>query len=244
VRFDQAFVSTLVAFVGTCLSPYLYFWQTGQRVEEEVCMGRRSLWQRRGASNAELTYAAADVNAGMTVACVIIYFVMLAAASTLHKSGQTGVGTAAEAAAALEPLAGKAAGAIFAVGFIGSGLLAIPVLTTGAAYAVGEAVGFKSGLHHKPKAAPAFYSVIAGCTLAGLAVNFIGLSQMRTLFIAAVINGLLAPVVLVLVMIASNRRSVVGFRKNGVVVNVLGWATAAAALAAAGTLVVRWVMPG
>ena len=247
VRFDAVYISTLVAMVGTALSPYLYFWQTSQRVEEEVCMGRRRLWQRQGATEGELKYAAMDVNTGMTVACVVIYFIILATAATLHETAvrrglpPPEINSARDAAAALEPLAGKLAGALFALGFIGAGLLAVPVLTTGAAYAVCDAFGWKSGLDQRVRAAPQFYAVIVLSTLAGIAVTFLGIHPMTALFWAAVVNGLLAPPVLVLVMLISRNRAVMGERTSTRWQSILGWTTTAVTFAAAISFLVTLV---
>jgi Mn2+/Fe2+ NRAMP family transporter len=247
LRFDTQYVSTLVAFVGTALSPYLYFWQTSQRVEEEVCMGRRRLWQRQGATDGELKYAALDVNTGMTVACVVIYFIILATAATLWQAAARDgrpppeINSARDAAAALEPVAGKLAGVLFALGFIGAGLLAVPVLTTGASYAVADAFGWKSGLDQRFRAAPQFYAVMILSTLAGTAINFVGISPMTALFWAAVVNGLLAPPVLVLVMLISRNRAVMGDRTSTRWQSVLGWTTAAVTFAAAVSFLVSVV---
>ena len=238
LRFDAQFLSTLVAFVGTALSPYLYIWQISQRVEEEVCMGRRRLWQRQGATEGELKYASWDVNTGMTVAAVMIYFIILCTASTLHKNGQLTIGTAAEAASALQPVAGRFAGILFAIGFVGAGLLAVPVLTTGAAYAVAEGLGWKYGLDRPPAQAKGFYAVMAASTLIGLAINFANFNPMRLLFVAALVNGLLASPLLILIMRASNNRAIVGEKRNGRLINTVGWITTAAALAAAATLII------
>ena len=247
VRLDPVYISTLVAMVGTALSPYLYFWQTSQRVEEEVCMGRRRLWQRKGATDGELKYAALDVNTGMTVACVVIYFIILATAATLHETAirrglpPPEINSARDAAAALEPLAGKLAGALFALGFIGAGLLAVPVLTTGSAYAVCDAFGWKSGLDQRVRSAPQFYAVIVLSTLAGMGMTFIGIHPMTALFWAAVANGLLAPPLLVLVMLVSRNRAVMGERTSTRWQSVLGWATTAVTFAAAVSFLVSLV---
>lgn len=231
---DPQFLSTLVAIVGATLSPYLYFWQTDQRVEEEKCLGRRQLWQRKGATEGELKYATLDVNVGMFFAFLIIYFVILTTGATLHRDPATRtVETAVQAAAALAPLAGAAAKYLFALGFIGAGLLAIPVLTAGAAYAVTEAFSLPHGLDRRFRDAPAFYSVIVVCTLAGMGIALSGWSPMRVLFWAAVINGLLAGPLLVLVMLASNNRRIMGDKVNGAGVNLLGGLTTLAAFAAA-----------
>jgi len=239
---DPQFVSTLVAIVGATLSPYLYFWQTSQRVEEEKCMGRRSLWQRIGATEGELKYATLDVNVGMFFAFLIIYFIILTTGATLHQHPETRtVETAVQAASALAPLAGPAAKYLFALGFIGAGLLAVPVLTAGAAYAITESLGLPQGLDLRFRQGKAFYLAIVGCTLAGMVISLSGWSPMRVLFWAAVINGLLAGPLLVLILWASNSRRIVGDKANRMGINVLGGITALAAFAAAACFLVTLV---
>jgi NRAMP (natural resistance-associated macrophage protein)-like metal ion transporter len=238
---DGAFVSTLVAMVGTTLSPYLHFWQASQQVEEEVAKGRVRLWQRRGATRKEIEHAAIDVRAGMFFACLVMYFILLSTAATLFKAGQHEVATAADAAEALRPVAGDAATMLFAVGLIGAGMLAVPVLTTGAAYALAEAAGWRYGLNEEPKDAKQFYATIAALTLVGMALNYVGVNPITALVWAATINGLLAPVLLVVLLVVSNDRRVMGSRANGKRTNTLGALTALAAMAAAAGLVVTWV---
>src|SRR6185369_9638570 len=128
-RFDNAFLATFVAILGTSISPYLFFWQASQEVEEEVSMGRKQLWQRKGASDNELKYAFWDVNVGMLLSNMVMYFIILTTAATLFKSGKTDVQSATDAAEALRPLAGDAARFLLAIGLIGAGVLAVPVLT-------------------------------------------------------------------------------------------------------------------
>src|SRR5262249_22667839 len=142
-RLDTVFLATLVALLGTTISPYLFFWQASQEVEEEISRGKKRLWQRRGATDGELEYAAWDVSTGMFLSNVVMYFIILATAATLHRTGQTQIGSAAEAAEALRPLAGDAATVLMALGLIGTGFLAVPVLTGSAAYLVCEAFGWK-----------------------------------------------------------------------------------------------------
>ena len=146
---------------------------------------------------------------------VVFYFVILAAASTLHTSGRTEIRSAAEAAQALRPLAGSAATVLFAIGLIGAGLLAVPVLTGSAAYAVAETFAWRSGLDEKPKRAWRFYAVIAVSTLVGVSIDFVGINPISALFWTAVINGVVAPPLLVVVMLVSNNKKVMGQRVNG-----------------------------
>jgi Mn2+/Fe2+ NRAMP family transporter len=238
---DPAFVSTLVAMIGTTLSPYLHFWQASQQVEEEVNKGRVRLWQRRGATKREIERAAIDVRAGMFFASLVMYFILLSTASTLFKAGEREVATAADAAGALRPLAGDAATTLFAFGLIGAGMLAVPVLTTGAAYALAEVAGWRYGLNERPKDAKAFYATIVALTAIGMALNYVGINPIAALVWAAIINGLLAPVLLVVLLLVSNNPQVMGQRRNGLRTNALGTLTAIAAIAAAAGLVATWL---
>jgi NRAMP (natural resistance-associated macrophage protein)-like metal ion transporter len=240
LSFDPVFLSTLVAILGTTISPYLFFWQSSQEVEEQVHMGRVHLWQRQGASDAELKYAAVDVTTGMVFANVVMYFTILGTAATLHLAGRTQIGSAAEAADALRPLAGDAAGLLLAVGLIGAGFLAVPVLTGSAAYAMSEAFGWRYGLDKRPGRARQFYAVIVAATLVGLVINFIGINPIDTLFWTAVINGFVAPPLLVLIMLVANNRKIMGERTNGRALNVLGWLGATVMFAAAIGLLVTF----
>jgi NRAMP (natural resistance-associated macrophage protein)-like metal ion transporter len=238
--FDATFLSTLVAILGTTISPYLFFWQASQEVEEEVHMGRTRLWQRRGASQAELKYAAWDVNTGMCFSNVVMYFIILATAATLFRAGQTDINSAADAARALEPLAGSWAKVLLALGLIGAGFLAVPILTGAAAYAISEVFGWRFGLDQNPGRAKQFYGVIMGATLVGMLINFLGINPIDALFWTAVINGFLAPPLMVLIMLVANNRAIMGERTNGTPTNVLGWLATLAMFAAAIALVLTW----
>lgn len=237
---DPRFLSTLVAILGTTISPYLFFWQASQEVEEEISLGRTRLWERRGASATELTYRAWDVNVGMFFSNAVMYFIILATGATLYTAGKTNVQSATDAAQALRPLAGDAAGYLLALGLIGAGFLAVPVLTGSAAYAVAEALGWRYGLDHSPARAKQFYAVIVVATLVGLLINFIGINPIDALFWTAVINGFVAPPLMVLVMLVASNRAVMGTHVNGAWANLLGWVATAAMFAAAVGLVVTW----
>lgn len=163
----------------------------------------------------------------MGFANVVMYFVILATAATLHTAGTTHIGSAAEAAKALQPLAGDASGLLFAIGIIGSGLLAVPVLASSASYAVAETLGWKRGLDEKPYQAKRFYAVIAASVGVGILVNFLGINPIDALFWTAVINGFLAPPLLVLVMLLANDRKFMAKHTNNRWTNVAGWGTAA-----------------
>jgi NRAMP (natural resistance-associated macrophage protein)-like metal ion transporter len=240
ISFNAQFLSTLVAILGTTISPYLFFWQANQEVEEEISMGRRTLAQRKGATDAEMKYATWDVNIGMLFSNVVMYFIILATAATLFKAGKTNIQSATDAAQALRPLAGEGAYFLLAVGLIGAGFLAVPILTGSSAYAVAEAFGGKYGFDKKPQRAKLFYGVIAASTLVGMLINFLGINPISALFWTAVINGFLAPPLLVVIMLIANNRKVMGDRVNGRWVNLLGWATTVIMFAAAIGLILTW----
>jgi NRAMP (natural resistance-associated macrophage protein)-like metal ion transporter len=242
IRLDPAYIGILVALLGTTISPYLFFWQASQEVEEQISIGRLHLWQRAGASKFELRNAMLDTVGGMVFSEIVAYFIILATGATLFTAGKTNIGSATDAAQALRPIAGDAATLLLAVGLIGAGVLAVPVLTGSAAYAMSEAFGWRSGLDRKVTRAPQFYLVIVAATLVGMAINFLGINPITALVLSAVLNGLIAAPLLVLVMLVSNDRSVMGERTNGRLLNVAGWATTAvlgvAALALIGTTIV------
>jgi NRAMP (natural resistance-associated macrophage protein)-like metal ion transporter len=238
--FESTRLTILVAILGTTITPYLFFWQADHEVEEEISMGRRTLQQRKGATKAELEYANIDVAVGMLFSNVVMYFIMLATAATLHKSGKTDIQSATEAAQALRPLAGDAAYVLLALGLIGAGFLCVPILTGSAAYAIAEVLGWKHGFDEKPRRAKLFYGAITASTVVGMAVNFVGLNPITALFWTAVINGFLAPPMLVIVMMVANNRRVLGSEVNGPLANVMGWTTTGAMFAAAIGLVLAW----
>ncbi len=237
---DSAFMAAVVAILGTTISPYLFFWQASQEVEEKVTLGRMRLWQRRGTSDTELKYAAWDVNVGMLFSNLVMYFIILGTAATLFKSGQTNIGSAADAAKALQPLAGDAATILFAFGMIATGFLAIPVLAGSSAYAVSEAFGWKYGLDEPPVRALQFYGVIVASAMVGTEINYLGINPIDALVWTAVINGVVAPPLLVLIMMVANNRKIMGERVNNRVTNVLGWIATAVMFAAVIGLVLTW----
>jgi NRAMP (natural resistance-associated macrophage protein)-like metal ion transporter len=240
LKFDRQFLAVLVGILGTTITPYLFFWQADQEVEEEISMGRRTLRQRKGASAAELKYAEWDVAGGMFFSNVVMFFIILATASTLFKGGHVVLESATQAAQALRPFAGDAAYLLWAAGLIGAGVLCVPILTGSAAYATAEAMGWNHGLNERPRRAKLFYGVISLSTLVGMLINFVGINPMRALVWTAVINGLLAPPILVVVMLVANNKSVLGKHVNGPVSNATGWATTAAMSAAAIALALTW----
>lgn len=240
IRLDAKYLVTLVAILGTTISPYLFFWQASQEVEEERELGRDTVAQRKGATYAELRHAAWDTEVGMFFCNFIFYFVIVAAGATLHLSGKTDIQTATDAAQALKPLAGPLATVLFAVGIIGAGLLAVPVLTGSSAYAVAETFGWECSLNHKPHENKPFYAVILASTVIGVLINFMGINPMSALFWTAVINGVVSPPLLIVVMLVSNNKRVMGNKVNGLSANILGWAATALMFAAAVGMFATW----
>ncbi|TMD58165.1 MAG: divalent metal cation transporter [Chloroflexi bacterium] len=224
VVLDQNYVTTLVAILGTTISPYLFFWQASHEVEEEKESGNPKA-EKRGATRLQLRIATIDVNIGMFISNLVMYFIILATAVTLHASGKTEIQTGADAAEALRPVAGDLAGWLFAAGMIGTGLLAIPVLSGSAAYAVSEALNLRRGLNEDWRRAKAFYGVIAVATLVGVVLNFTPIKPIDALYWSSVLNGIAAPPLLVLIMLAARNRRVMGDQPIGPVLTLLGWAT-------------------
>jgi Mn2+/Fe2+ NRAMP family transporter len=232
LRWDPSTTTTLVAILGTTISPYLFFWQASQEVEEERAHGRRTLAQRRGATAHELRDARLDVTTGICLSNLVFYFIILTTASTLHEAGLRDIQTAREAAEALRPLAGDTAYLLFALGLVGTGLLAIPVLAGSASFAVAELFGWRSGLDLPPRRARRFYLVLAGAIGVGMVGNLVETNPIRMLFWSAILNGVLAPPLLVLVMLVGNNPRIMGAHTNGVWLNLFGWLATAAMTAA------------
>lgn len=197
----------LVAILGTTISPYLFFWQSSQEVEENKAMGRRMLAWRQGATRREISARRMDVATGTFFSNLVMYFIILSTALTLHAHGTTNIETTKQAAEALLPLAGKFAYLLFTVGIIGVGFLAIPTLAGSAAYAFAETFGWRQGLDSKFTAARAFYGVVILATLMGIALDFARVNPVKALYWTAIINGLLAPFLMVGVwLVASDRK--------------------------------------
>ena len=193
----------LVAILGTTISPYLFFWQAGQEVEEEKAMGRRMLRSRQGATGQELMDRKLDVRIGTFFSVIVWYFIMLTCALTLHAHGVRDIETSKQAAEALRPLAGSLAYTLYTVGLIGVGFLAIPTLTGSAAYALAETFHWQEGLDLRFKSAHYFYGVVIFSTLLGVGMDFARINPIKALFWTAIINGVLAPFLLVGVLIAA-----------------------------------------
>jgi len=217
----------VVGIFGTTISPYLFFWQASQEVEDRQAKRRRSLLQDPNAAPAELRRIKWDTWSGMLVSDLTAFFIILATAVTLNVSGVTNIETAAQAASALRPLAGDFAFLLFAIGIIGVGLIGVPVLAGSAAFALAEAMDWKSGLEKKPKNARKFYGVIAVSVLAALVIQYSPISPMKALFWSAVINGLVAVPLIVVIILLASRQSVMGPFTSSRPIMVLGWIGAA-----------------
>jgi Mn2+/Fe2+ NRAMP family transporter len=199
--------ATLVAILGTTISPYLFFWQSSMEVEEKKAVGRRILVMRRGTTENEIINRKLDVGAGAFFSNIVMYFIILTTALTLHAHGITKIETSRQAAEALRPFAGSFAATLFTIGVLGVGLLAIPTLTGSAAYAFAETFRWKQGLDAKFKTARSFYTVMILSTVIGIALDLVHVNPLKALFWTAVINGLLAPFLLVgILIIACDRK--------------------------------------
>ena len=200
--------ATLVAILGTTISPYLFFWQAGQEVEEEKAMGRRLLIEREGVTTDEIVDRRIDITVGTFFSNVVMFFIILTTALTLHKAGLTEINTIKQAAEALRPLAGDFAYWLFTLGIVGTGLLAIPTLAGSAAYAFAETFDWAHGLDNKLRQAGSFYGVFILATVGGIVIDFVGIDPIKALFWTAVINGLLAPFLLVGILLVANDRKI------------------------------------
>jgi Mn2+/Fe2+ NRAMP family transporter len=230
-RIDASYFTIIVAVFGTTISPYLFFWQASEEVEEEKndAIAKpllRAPWQ----GPQQLRRIRTDTLAGMAVSNLIAWFIMLTTAATLHRAGTHDIESAAQAAATLEPIAGRFASWLFAAGIIGTGLLALPVLAGSVAYAVGEALHFPIGLERKPLEAPRFYGVIAVAMVLGVAMNALPVRPMKALLYTAVVNGVVAVPIMIMVMRLATRREVMGRFVAPPILAALGWAATAVML--------------
>ena len=232
VEWSSAFLATFVGILGTTISPYLFFWQASQEVENERSR-RNGGAERESVSDNDLFIARRDVVTGMLLSEVVMYFIILTTAATLHAHGQTDIETAREAAEALRPLAGNGAYLLFTLGLIGTGILAVPVLAGSAAYAVAEAKEWSGSLDDHPRMSRKFYAVIVISMVLGLVLDFMGFNAVKMLFYSAVLNGVLAPPLIVLVVLLTSDRKVMGERVSSRPLRYLGWLTAIIMTAAA-----------
>ena len=220
------YVTAIVAIFGTTISPYMFFWQASQEVEElDACAEDHALRDAPQQASAQLHRIGVDTYVGMGASNLVGFFIVLTTAATLHAHGQHDIQSAAQTAQALKPIAGQFASALFAMGMVGTGLLAVPVLAGSAAYAVGETMRWNASLEHKPARAPRFYAVIAVATLAGTAMNFLHLNPIKALFWTAVINGVIAVPMLAAVMVVAAKEQAMGRFAISGGLRAMGWAT-------------------
>jgi Mn2+/Fe2+ NRAMP family transporter len=235
------YILTAVAVFGTTISPYLFFWQASQEVEEQRAKdGDEPLLEAPDQARAQLHRIKIDTYIGMGFSNLIAFFIMLTTAATLHTHGITDIQTSSQAAEALRPLAGDLAFALFAAGIIGTGMLAIPVLAGSAAYAVAEALEWKSGLALKPLEGRGFYGIIAAATLIGVAIDFAPIDPIKALFWSAVINGVIAVPIMVVMMLMAARPDVMGPFVVSRRLRLLGWASTSVMALAVLALFLTW----
>jgi len=234
----------LVAVLGTTISPYLFFWQASSEVESMRAAGQVTEARRRGVGKLEMRAARMDVLVGMFFSQVVMYAIILTGAAVLNAHGKTDIQSAAQAAAALKPVAGPFASSLFAVGLIGTGVLAIPILSGSVAYAVKDFFGLPGNLESKPSQGPTFYLLICAATLIGMALNFLHVDPIKALYWTAVINGLAAPPLLVLIVLLGSDRALMKQRASGRLSLALTWfATAGMTLAGLALIAFGWVLP-
>ncbi len=224
LKFTKDQLLLLCAILGTTISPYLFFWQTSQEIEQQVSKGKTSIESRRGASRRQVKKMRVDVWSGMLLSNIVMFFIIAACGAVLFGNGITNITSASQAAEALRPFAGNATFWLFAVGIVGTGLLAIPVLAGSSSYALAESLGWRSGLNRKLKQAYSFYGVLIISMIVGLGINFIGLDPIKALIYSGVANGLVAPVVLFLIVVISSNKRIMGDWVNRRTTTAIGWA--------------------
>ena len=223
IEWSKEQIILICAILGTTISPYLFFWQTSQEVEEQIVEGKTSIASRRGTNPAELKKMRTDVWSGMLLSNIVMFFIIAACGAILFPQGITNIETAADAAEALRPFAGEASYWLFAIGIIGTGLLAIPVLAGAASYGLSEAFGWREGLYRNLHQAQGFYGVMIFSVLIGLLINFTGIDPIKALIYAAVINGIVAAPILALIVLLSGNGHIMGEWKNRRWLTGVGW---------------------
>ena len=225
LELNTPYLMMLVAFLGTTISPYLFFWQSSGEVENEIEDGRKNIADRKGASKGEISQMRWDVWIGMIFSNLTTFFIIVTTATVLHRYGIYQINTAADAAIALRPLAGDFAYYLFAIGILGTGLLAIPILAGSVAYALAEIFNWKEGLSIKLTKAKGFYGIMSIAVIFGVLMNFFGLNPVKALIYSAVLNGLTAPLFIFMIIKTSNSKKIMGKFTNSKLVNVFGWLT-------------------
>jgi Mn2+/Fe2+ NRAMP family transporter len=235
------YIVVIVAVLGTTISPYLFFWQSSEEAEDErVNPAAHSLIERPGEARSEIRRIEIDTYVGMGLSNLVAFFIMVTTAATLHANGVTDVQTSEQAAEALRPIAGEFAFIIFALGILGTGLLAIPVLAGSAAYALAEAMGWRAGLGRAPNEAKQFYATIVGGTLIGIGINFVNIDPIKALFWTAVINGVVAVPLMIVMMIMTMQDRVMGQFTLPRPLWAIGWLSTAAMAAAVVAMFATW----
>jgi NRAMP (natural resistance-associated macrophage protein)-like metal ion transporter len=224
ITFSKTQILLICAILGTTISPYLFFWQTSQEVEDQIVQGKTTIAMRAAETTGqEVRSMRIDVWSGMLLSNLVMFFIIAACGALLFGHGITNITTSSQAAEALRPFAGNATYFLFAVGIVGTGMLAIPVLAGSSSYAIAESLHKQGSLSKKLRQAYAFYGVIIISMLVGLGINFIGINPIKALIYSAVANGIVAPVVLVLILLISSNRKIMGEWVNKPWMNVLGW---------------------
>jgi Mn2+/Fe2+ NRAMP family transporter len=231
IKFDKEFIAILVGILGTTISPYLFFWQASVEVEEMKHKKRHVMVNKKIIHEMNQ-----DVDFGMTVSGFAMYFIILTTGTVLYQGGIHQIDTVEQAAMALKPLAGNLAYLLFAVGVIGTGLIAIPVLSGSLSYIFTETFGWEQGLDKKFHEAKGFYTIIAVSLLLGLSLNYVGISPMKALIYTAILYGLTAPVLIAIILHISNNKKIMGENVNGLMANMLGFTALIIMTFAAGTL--------
>jgi NRAMP (natural resistance-associated macrophage protein)-like metal ion transporter len=241
ISLSSEYITGVVAVLGTTISPYLFFWQASQEVEElQAVTADQPLKRAPAQAGAQLDRIEVDTYFGMGMSNLVAFFIILTTAVTLNSHGIHDIDTAAQAAEALRPLAGEFAFFLFAAGIVGTGLLAVPVLAGSAAYGVGEAMAWRVGLERKPARAKGFYGVIVVATLAGVAMNFSQINPVKALFWTAVINGVIAVPIIVVIMLIASRRAVMGDFVISLRLRAMGWLTAVAMAICVAAMFATW----
>jgi NRAMP (natural resistance-associated macrophage protein)-like metal ion transporter len=241
IELTKEYLTALIAVLGTTISPYLFFWQASQEVEEvRNNDGEKPLKQAPRQAPEQLERIRIDTYLGMAFSNVVAFFIILTAAATLHAHGIIQISTSAQAAQALEPLAGRFAFLLFVCGIVGTGLLAVPVLAASACYGIGEACRWKTSLERKPGQAVRFYAAITAATLIGLALNFVGIDPVKALFWAAILNGLVAAPLMAVIMIMASSQKVMGKLVIPPYLKGMGWIATAVMLCASVGVFLTW----
>lgn len=225
IDFSKDQLLMICAILGTTISPYLFFWQSSQEIEEEISNGKTTIAQRQITTKKEVRKMRTDVWSGMFLSNIVMFFIVAACGAILLPNGITNIESASQAAEALRPFAGELSYILFTIGIIGTGLLSIPVLAGSSSYAIAESFKWRGGLGKKLKSAYAFYGVIIISMLIGLGLNYVGLNPIKALIYSAIANGIVAPVILIPIVIISSNKKIMGNWANKPLTKLIGWIT-------------------